>query len=356
MGAPFGASTEGKQRVSTSTTTNTAIVQRYLDNMKKKGRSPSTIYTYGRDLTLLLATLEKRSLLTVTPAELYEYVNLPRVRSTRRATGPEMSDASRKRRVSTLRSLYKYMVDVERLRGDNPAMALEAPTVDNENPHPTEPAVWRTLWASDLCPADRVAFGLAHFAGLRRFEVTLLGANNFSDVPKLQAINFRRKGGKIRKTFPLGSCLDVHIKYGHGQFGQVEDFITALKYLRKARAGDSTVLDWVDTRPSYAWRQAHPTDPAYITPDTFNKRLRRACKRAGLDEEAIRPHDLRHAFCTNMLAMLGEQHVLKVSRLANHRDVRVTMRYLGSKDDPLADLLGDDGEDEGGTGLSFGRF
>lgn len=90
-----------------------------------------------------------------------------------------------------------------------------------------------------------------------------------------------------------------------------------------------------------------------INPDQFNKRLVRALRRNGLDGNEFSPHALRHSFCTNLIDVGVPIQV--VSRLAGHSSINITMRYVDTGEDPLADLLGA-GSDEESEGLAINRF
>ena len=84
-----------------------------------------------------------------------------------------------------------------------------------------------------------------------------------------------------------------------------------------------------------------PRPEGHYDPMMFNRHLRWACKRAGLGEDAVTPHRLRHSFVTNMLRMGVD--ILTTSRLANHSDVSITQRYGYTESDPLRALLAETG-------------
>jgi site-specific recombinase XerD len=75
-------------------------------------------------------------------------------------------------------------------------------------------------------------------------------------------------------------------------------------------------------------------------PDQLNKRLLRLQQRCGI-RQPVTPHALRHTFVTRLLEVGIPLHV--VSRLANHSDVSVTMRYVKTALDPLAEFVGQEG-------------
>lgn len=313
-------------------------VKQFLDYCRThRGRADTTIYCYAKSYKAWLDLLAEQGthLLDASVHQMRQFVTMP-LKKGKRGVGSPPTDSSKKRRVSELRTLYKWL-HAEGYIAANPAMRLEAPTPHNENPRPCPDEVWKALWASDLPDDERVAFGLAMFCGLRRHEVTGLQPGHFVDVPRPIIAGFRRKGG-AKANLPWLSCVRFFVQR-RPDLG-AERLVEPLARMRQERASEPFLLPWKVTN-------------GQIDPYTFNRRLRRACLRAGLAPDATTPHMLRHAFCTNLLD--AGVPLLDVSRMANHSSVVVTQRYLKTREDPLAALLRDDADAEAALS-SFARW
>jgi site-specific recombinase XerD len=314
---------------------NVELVNQWLEFARREqGLGSDTIYKYGLSMRSLLEHLGKTPLTEATPDQLREWVHQPH-----RRTGVAVSPATIKRKTCELRSLWNWMADVRQLVRWNTARQLQVPTVHNEEPKPVGDELWRVLWSSDLSTADRVAFGLGFFCGLRRHEVTLLRVSNFVEVPAQRIGNFKRKGGK-RMSFPYVSCSTLFEQRRPDLIGgSAGTFLGPLADLlvERRRLGESVrLLPWREQQSHAPWSR-HEMPEDFITPGSMNKHLRRALHAAGLDELAFSPHQLRHSFGTNMLHM--GVPLLDVSRLMGHSSIAVTQRYLATVEDPLVGML-----------------
>lgn len=319
---------------------NMKLLASYLEySRRERGRSPQTIYQYATSLRNFLGYVGPRNVLDLGPDDLRPWVHEATAKGRgAREAGSEPSPATVKRKVAELRSFYRWLHEVEGVIRRNPALALSAPVVHNENPKPCPEEAWKRLWAADLELSDRVAFGLGYFCGLRRHEVTLLAPGHVVDVPKPLLLGFKRKGGK-KANLPWLSCVRL---YGQRRpdliGGGAETFTEAFVALREERVGRPTLVSWADSLNRNLGRNRDPQTPKdFVDPFQFNRRLGKALEAAGLAAGSFTPHQLRHSFCSNMLDM--GVPLLDVSRLANHSTVVVTQRYLASKEDPLEGLL-----------------
>lgn len=340
--------TDGPRRVRGQS--NTTLVNGFLAYAERRYQ-PMTHYTYARAMNGLLAwaKTEGVTLVSASTGDLDRFCDLPLAIGKRLGEPP--SAATRKRRIMELRSLYKWAVRVERAMREDPSQGLLVPTIDNENPKPVPLDVWVPLWGSDLSDMDRVALGLCFFVGLRRQEVLRLRPVSV-EAQVMTLRNFWRKGGKIVESLSFDTAYKTFAKKMPETVGDPRLFPLALKRVCKARENEALLLDYrerMDYRRLSGHRRATPMD--LINPETFNKRMYQLQHDAGIPEgKWVTPHQLRHGFVTYLVDMLGEQHIVKVSRMAGHSDPRVTMRYLavGKDNDPLAGVLDDDDDgDEG---------
>ena len=165
------------------------------------------------------------------------------------------------------------------------------------------------------------------------------------------------------------SCIQLYRQRLPELLGDPELFNGALARLR-SRLPSGPLLPWRDSqetaagngrqgsfpgrrpRPSKARTTSFQPNPdtwgGFIPPDTMNDRLRSLCTR--LPERAITPHMLRHSFGTNLCR--AKVPIEVVSRLIGHASVKVTMRYVETGNDPLADFLAAEEDDTRSCGQS----
>ena len=150
---------------------NAALVNAYLGHMTTVlRRSPASVHRYRGKYGELLAWAGKRSLASLSTADLNEFLGRPRPRV------EQASPATIAHEVGVLRSLFGHLHG-DGVIGSNPSLRLVAPHVSNDDPKPAPEELWLQLWRSELTDDERVAFGLAYFCGLRRHEVCPFGEN-----------------------------------------------------------------------------------------------------------------------------------------------------------------------------------
>jgi len=206
---------------------------------------------------------------------------------------------SRRRRLSSLRSFYRYLV-VEGRQGKNPATGLELPRDWKRLPRTLRPAEVASLVAAAGDPAgrtpkrDRAIIELLHASGLRVGELCTLRVGDLR-----LADGFLRclgKGSKERLV-PVGERAARSIAaYLDGE--------------RPAAAPAPALFLSVRGRP--------------LTRETVARMLRRAALIAGLDPRTT-PHTLRHSFATHLLE--GGAGLREVQEMLGHADIRTTEIY-----------------------------
>ena len=332
----------------TTTRRNRHLVDQYLGWMQEhERRSSNTIYKYSLSYRIFLEHVGATGLNDVTLANMEAYLRRPRTK----LRGPNVAPATIKREIMELRSLYKWLGSRNLIVGDPTVRLLEeAPTVHNEAPHPAPLGAWQALWFGDLAVEERVAFGLGMFCGMRRHEITGLKVDQFVDAPTPMITNVKRKGGKLQ-GIRWSSAVELYATKLAPYIGAPQSFTDALDELLELRLpGQALLAPWRnDSAVTY---KVHEMPKGVINPDQFNKRLVRALRRNGLDGNEFSPHALRHSFCTNLIDVGVPIQV--VSRLAGHSSLNVTMRYVDTGEDPLADLL--EGVGDEGQGLVINRF
>lgn len=323
---------------------NHKLCAEWLQWLRDHGRAPITVYQYGAKCDELLEFLGAKSLDAATLDDLERWVSRPRKG---RGAGDLGADATRAKDVGVLRGLYKWAVAHGRL-AHNPAVDLEQPRVRNEDPKAIEMPVWREFWLSPtLDNTERATFGLGFFCGLRREEMCRLRPENV-DVAVGRIVDFPRKGDRNKKrsgNVPVVSLARLFAQEHPKLLPDADAFLAPLRALCVDRKGEPWLLPWGQRAVSMpqAWRNGYrPVPDGMTSPDQINHHLRYALKRAEMPERAITPHALRHSFVTYLLRAGVKLEV--VSKLANHSNINITLRYVKVADDPIADMLqiGDD--------------
>lgn len=294
---------------------NGDTIEQYLDWLDRtRRRSATTVDGYRRTLGHLAEWADGRPLLDLTLADLEAFVLRPRAR----VATP--SAATQRLETAVVRGLFKWAGTRGMLRGEDPTVTLseQAPQVRNDQPRPVADDDWLAVWRSDLSDSMRVALGLGYFCGLRRSEIQGLAPEQI-DLRERVIRRVLRKGGR-HQDVRYGSSVDVYEKRLQHLLVEPEWFLGPLGRLSD-RPG-RTLLGWAGAGGT-------------VPPNSLNKRLWKACRDAGADP--FGPHQLRHSFCTNMV--LADIPVQVVQKLAGHRSIQVTMRYVDVGDDPLARFL-----------------
>lgn len=297
---------------------------------REQGRTPSTLYSYTQEVRRLATYLGRRSVLAVTSDTLRAFVHEPLTRGTKAGQVP--SDATIKRRVATLRSLYKFL-HAEGLTDRDPSARLVAPTVRNENPKPVEHDAWVQVWRSDMEPTCRLMLIEGFMLGQRRAEIVRSTPAHFTTQDGWKA-GYVRKGQKLGNT-PWQSIVGLFDRELPHLIGSATLVADTVATVLADRESCGLLYPW-------AGRTSFTENQGTIDPSVVNRRLRRLCANAGVP--VFTPHQMRHSFCTNLLGM--GVPLLDVSKLAGHSNVVVTQRYLATSDDPIAGML--NSHDQGG--------
>lgn len=150
-------------------------------------------------------------------------------------------------------------------------------------------------------------------AGLRREEIALLEPDQFEVRERHASAAFRRA---IRGSTAM--AVRIQLKRGH------ERLIPLTQ-----RTVDA-VQDWMRSRPACATTRvfvslSHGRDAKQLGANAIYKRVRRHAIAAGLPDDRLRVHTLRHTFATLLRANGTPVEVIR--DLLGHADIRTTMIY-----------------------------
>lgn len=293
---------------------------------RERGASPHTVAAYRGDLGRFVGFLtahhgEEPTLETLAATSLpdlrawlaYEQARALTPRPGHRPTTRDRAARTRSRRVSALRSFFRYLA--RHLGIDNPAPGLLA-TPRTRKPLPRPLPVEKALEAGEgiaalevSCMArerDRALFLLLYGGGLRISEALGLNVGDFDEALSTGVFRIRGKGGKERLVPLLPRVSDVLAE----------------------------------------WRRAHPepSRAAPLFPGVRGGRLNAAVAQKAMRDwrrseglpEHTTPHALRHSFATHM--MEGGADLRTIQELLGHASLSTTQRYTLADESRLLDV------------------
>ena len=284
------------------------VAKRFLDYLKKeKNASPATVTGYGKDLQKFIGFLEERYGKRFLPGDvtkemIREYLNFLGETGFRYKNSP----ASRGKRLSTIRSFFRFAYQ-EGLIRDNPAAEIAVRrTCQKEPAFLTEDEYKRLLRvsqsSSDDFQAKRDYAMISLFLGTGARLSELVGINMRDLDFKQKTVRLLRKGGDWQ-TLPLSDELIVRLK--------------AYIRVRREKVRGSKAL-FISTQN----KRIHNGTVWYL--------VRGYCRKARIRKDRLGPHLLRHTFATTLLGK-GE-NLRNIQALMNHKSLATTARYLHTQD------------------------
>jgi integrase/recombinase XerD len=269
----------------------------YIDFLNRRGRDPGDCGT--EDLRAWLAALDARGMSTATVA----------------------------RRLSALRQFHKFLY-VDRLRADDPAVALEGPRLLRNAPGVMSVAEVDRLLATaregvgdERRPIRERLRAARLYALLETLYATGLRVSELVSLPKSAArardpfITIRGKGGRERLAPLTGAAKRALVEYRK----LLEAVAPALT--------DGPFLFPADSESGHLTRQA------------FARELKTLGVAAGLGADQVHPHALRHAFASHLLQNGADLRV--VQELLGHADIATTQIYTHVLDERMRAMVRD---------------
>ena len=281
------------------------ILDRFEDYLAVELRlSRGTVETYMRECRMLseYAAGHNVEIASLSTEDLIGYL------VARRSDGVDPRTAAKI--VSGLRSLYHFLV-LDGIRGDNPALELEAPRAGHKIPGVLRVEQIDALLAEiDISTPhglrDRCLFEIIYSCGLRISEAVELGVDSIYLRERL--IRVRGKGDRERFV-PIGGqaldALEAYLEHGRPMLANPRTK-TKMLFLNNRGAGLSRKGMW--------------------------KRFRELATKAGVEAKV---HTLRHSFATHLLE--GGADLRSVQELLGHSDISTTQIYTHVDRDALAE-------------------
>jgi integrase/recombinase XerD len=234
-----------------------------------------------------------------------------------------MARATRARRLSAIRQLYRFAFD-EGWRRDNPAIRIRGPGREKRLPGTlTEDETRRLLDAAvetGRSPADRLRntclMELLYATGMRVSELVGLPVSAARGDPALLLI--RGKGDKERMV-PLSA--------------PAREALAAWLPARDAADAETVARGRTPSRflfPSHG-------KSGHLTRHRFYLLVKEIALAAGIDPAKVTPHTLRHAFATHLLANGADLRAIQT--LLGHADLATTEIYTHVLDTRLSELV-----------------
>lgn len=220
-----------------------------------------------------------------------------------------LSARTASRRLSCLRQFYRFLLR-EGMRTDDPAQALDSPTLPRSIPrYLSLPEVEALLAAAAGCPGRGgfqavAALEMLYVTGLRVSELLALRRVALTSGAALLAV--KGKGGRERLV-PLSGAA------------------------RRAAAA------MVGTGPKSVWLFPGRDPGSAMTRQGFSLMLKPVAVAAGIDPSRVSPHVLRHSFASHMLARGADLRSLQ--SLLGHADIATTQIYTHVLPERLQQLV-----------------
>lgn len=298
-----------------------ALVAGYLEMLAaERGASANTLEAYRRDLHDLLQFLDGRGVRVREAArdDVAAYMeNLGR---------EGLAPASRARRLSAVRQLFKYL-DADGLVADNPAIGAKAPKLGRPLPKTLSVAeVDRLMEAAAAAVEGRSGRELAravrfqallellYATGMRVSELVTLPRTVLAGDPRVLTI--KGKGGRERLVplnAPARRALDRYLALGTDPGEKLAPML-ANKWLFPSRGAEG-----------------------HMTRQAFGQELKGCADAAGIDPERVSPHVLRHAFASHLLDRGADLRT--VQQLLGHADISTTEIYTHVLEERLKTIV-----------------
>lgn len=287
-------------------------VETFLEMMTaERGVSRNTIESYGRDLDGLNEFLLRRNveLAQASSDDLRAWLTA--------ASRGGFAASTAARRLSALRQFYRFLF-AERLRGDDPASALDMPRRGRSLPKILSveevdallDAAARLEGVGGL--RARALLETIYATGMRVSELVTLPVSAVERDPQMLIV--RGKGDKERLV-PL-------TENAREALAQWRELRGNLKLAGKAQRF---------LFPSRGAAEGH------LTRQRFAQTLKELAVNAGLDPARVSPHVLRHAFASHLLA--GGADLRAVQVMLGHSDISTTQIYTHVLDERLKTLV-----------------
>jgi len=274
--------------------------------------SERTIRAYELDLQKFVEFLESRnieSIAEVARDDIRAFITEMKCNGIKKPN----SAVTRARKLSSIKSFYKYLVRYGFLEA-NPAADIETPKLPHKEPNYLTPEEYEALIAAvrraatPFYLARDLAIVITFLnTGVRLSELVGLTLNSINLESSNAFIKVRGKGDKQR-TIPLNDNVAATLR----------------KYIEKRPE--------VETNSLYISRLGK----GLCTRSVYHL-IKRYLKEAGIKKEQVGVHSLRHTFSASLLSQ--GVNLFSIQKLLGHSKLETTSRYLHINDADLRDAV-----------------
>jgi integrase/recombinase XerD len=304
------------------TTADQAHLTSFLEMMAaERGAAGNTLEAYRRDLQDFIGFLQRGevSLPEAEPADIGAYL--------RALSEAGMAPASRARRLSAVRQLFKFL-SAEGVIEEDPALGFAGPKKGQAIPKTLSVAEVDRLIETARRRAENTK-GRDHVRALRLHALietlyaTGLRVTELVTLPRSvlagdgRVLTIKGKGGRER-IVPLTPAARAALD----------------RYLNIGKEGDG-LAPMLRTKWLFASRGAE----GHLTRQRLGQDLKELAEEAGLDPARVSPHVLRHAFASHLLE--GGADLRSVQLMLGHADIATTQIYTHVLDEKLRALVQD---------------
>lgn len=266
--------------------------EKFLDDLKEKGRSPATIVAYGKDTEQLIEFLKKRQKESPDQATRGDLVDFIEGLKEKDYTPKSIS-----RKINAVRTFFKFLI-AEGVVSDDPSTTLEHPKIEIQPPRILSQMEYRAL--RDACREDVRTSAVV--------ELLLQTGIRIGELRRAKAadVEFGENGGEGQiKIAAWGKTPERVIPLNQ----------TAQKALRP----------YMEVRPKprddtlFVTRSGRP-----LLIRNIRTTINRYFKRAGIKKAKV--NDIRHTFVAIHLSR--GVSITTVSKLAGHLRLTTTEKYL----------------------------
>jgi integrase/recombinase XerD len=248
-----------------------------------------------------------------------------------------LSTATVARRLSALRQFHKFLY-VDRHRADDPAAALEGPSLRRNAPGVLSIAEVDRLLATATEGLDDEARPLRERLRAVRLHA-LLETLYATGLRVSELVSLPKSAARTRDPF-----LTIRGKGGRERLAPLTDRArrALIAYRKLLEAASPGLVDGPFLFPA-------ESDSGHLTRQNFARELKTLGVAAGLSADQVHPHALRHAFASHLLQNGADLRV--VQELLGHADIATTQIYTHVLDERMRAMVRDlhPLSDEGGS-------
>lgn len=293
-------------------------ISAFLDaQAAERGAARNTLLAYGRDLSDFGGWLAARGLDPAAAGQddIEAYLT--------DCHGQGLSRATRARRLSAIRQLYRFAFE-EGWRETDPALRLKGPARERKLPGTLdETEVDRLLAAAadhGRTPAERLRSAclmqMLYATGLRVSELVTLPVTAARGDPRVLLV--RGKGGRERMV-PLAPPARAAL--------------AAWLVARDAAEAEAKARG----RPASPFLFPFASKEGHLSRTAFHAQVKAMARAASIDPARVSPHVLRHAFATHLLSRGADLRAIQA--LLGHADISTTEIYTHVLDARLRALV-----------------